>query len=149
LSLSNTFFNLLNVGMRPLLRTGMMKSNLCILHYEGRKSGRSYETPLSYVREGETIRLLSSYNTSWWKNFTGEALPVEVEIAGARHPGKARAITVDSEALRNGVRDFLTALPRDASVYGIELEADKTPRESDIEQCASHVVLIEVALEEA
>ena len=146
MSLSNLFFNTLNVVMRPLLRTGVMKGNLCILRYEGRKSGKSYETPLSYVREGETIRLLSSYNTSWWKNFVAEPRQVEVEIAGTRHAGTARATTTDSEAFRDGVRRFLTALPRDASVYGIKLEANKTPRESDIENCASHVVLIEVAL---
>ena len=147
MSLSNTFFTALNVVMRPLLRSGVMKANLCILRYEGRKSGKQYETPLSYVREGETVRLLSSYNTSWWKNFVGEARPAEVEIGGKRHAGQARAITTDSDAFRDGVRRFLTALPRDASVYGIKLESDKTPRESDIETCASHVVLIEVALD--
>ncbi|MCR9094008.1 MAG: nitroreductase/quinone reductase family protein [bacterium] len=149
MSLSNTFFSLLNVGMRPLLRMGVAKGNLCILRYAGRKSGKQYETPLSYVREGSQVRLLSSYNTSWWKNFTGESRPVEVEIAGERLPGSARAITTDSEAFRTGVREFLTALPRDASVYGIKLEADRTPRASDIEQCASHVVLIEVELDGA
>ena len=147
MSLSNTFFSALNVVMRPLLRTGMMKSNLCLLRYEGRKSGKRYETPLSYVRDGDTVTLLSSYNTSWWKNFVAESRPVEVEIGGERHAGSARALTTDSEEFRTGVRDFLTALPRDASVYGIKLEADKTPREADIEGCASHVVLIEVALE--
>ena len=149
MSLSNTFFNLLNVGMRPLLRAGVMKANLCILHYEGRKSGKAYETPLSYVRDGQRVRLLSSYNTRWWTNFTGESRPVEVEIAGERLPGSARAITTDSEAFRAGVRAFLTALPRDASVYGIKLESDRTPRASDIEGCASHVVLIEVELDAA
>ncbi|MGB0618883.1 MAG: nitroreductase/quinone reductase family protein [Myxococcota bacterium] len=147
MSLSNLLFNTLNVVMRPLLRTGVMKANLCILRYEGRKSGKQYETPLSYVREGEVVRLLSSYNTRWWTNFVAESRPVEVEIAGERQAGSARAITADSEAFRDGVRRFLTALPRDASVYGIKLESDRTPRESDIETCASHVVLIEVALE--
>ncbi len=146
MSLTNALFNAMNVVMRPLLRSGMMKRNLCILRYTGRKSGKQYETPLSYVREGDTVRLLSSYNTSWWKNFTGEARDAAVEIGGKRHSGSARAITTDSEVFRDGVRRFLTALPRDASVYGIKLESDRTPREIDIEACASHVVLIEVAL---
>ena len=148
MSLSNALFNTMNVVMRPLLRNGMMKQSLCILRYTGRKSGKQYETPLSYMREGDTVRLLSSYNTSWWKNFTGEAHAADVEIGGERHSGSARAITTDSEAFRDGVRRFLTALPRDASVYGIKLETNKTPRETDIEACASHVVLIEVALAE-
>ena len=69
-------------------------------------------------------------------------------VAGERQAGSARAITTDSEAFRDGVRRFLAALPRDARVYGITLESDRTPRESDIETCASHVVLIEVALED-
>jgi len=147
MSLSNSFFSAVNVVMRPLLRAGLMRGSLCILRYTGRRSGREYATPLSYVRDGQIVRLLSSYNTHWWRNFTNDARSVEVEIAGERLAGKARAITADGAPLREGVRAFLTALPRDASIYGIRLDDERRPREGDIEDAVGHVVLIEVALD--
>lgn len=150
MSVTNLFFRALNVPMRALLRSPLHRigsGNLCLLHYRGRVSGKAYVTPLSYVREGNTVRLLSSYDTHWWKNFVGEARPVEVEIARERLPGRARAIVQDGEQFRNGVRRFLTALPRDAVVYGIKLDADRKPREDNIELASAHVVLIEVELE--
>jgi hypothetical protein len=146
----NVFYNLaLNPVMRRLLRSRfhrMASGNLGLLCYRGRQSGRPFETPLSYVRGGNAVRFLSSHDTRWWRNFRDEDTPVEVEIAGTKHPGTARLFECDSEALRTGVREFLTALPRDAMVYGIKLDADRKPRESDIESAARRLILVEVEL---
>jgi hypothetical protein len=144
----------MNPPMRALLRSPLhafASRHLAILCYRGRKSGRPYETPLSFVRTGSTVRFLSSHNTRWWTNFrVGEAEPgvdVEVEIARERFAGKARLLSEDSQYFRDGVRSFLTALPRDAVIYGIKLDRNRKPRESDIEGAAGHVVLVEVELE--
>jgi hypothetical protein len=151
----------LNTPMRALLRSplhGIASKNLCIIRYKGRRSGRAFETPLSYVQDGDTIRLLSSQETRWWTNFLpknegaaalpgkDEGYPVEVEIAREVRKGRATALRTDSEHFREGVRGFLTALPRDAVVYGIKLDKDRRPREQDIKGAASHVVLVEIAL---
>jgi hypothetical protein len=140
----------LNPPMRALLRSplhGVASRNLGLLCYRGRRSGRSFETPLSYVREGRIVRFLSSHNTRWWTNFRDGPTPVHVEIARERFAGQARLFEGDSEPLREGVRRFLTALPRDAMVYGIGLDADRRPRESDLAKLGDHVVLVEVELE--
>ena len=150
MSIQNAFYNnLLNPIMRVALRSplrGALGGSLGLLCYRGRKSGRAYETPLSYVRDGRTVRFLSSHNTRWWTNFRPGETPVEVEIAGERMTGTARLLEGDSDALRAGVRQFLTALPRDAIVYGIKLDADRRPREADIQRAGEHVVLVEVEL---
>lgn len=163
----------LNTPMRAFLRSplhSIASKNLCILRYKGRRSGRAFETPLSYVQDGDTIRLLSSQETRWWTNFlpeneasipTGaanasgktkranesEGYPVEVEIAREVRKGRAVTLRTDSDHFREGVRGFLTALPRDAVVYGIKLDKDRRPREQDIKGAASHVVLVEIALD--
>lgn len=139
----------LNPVMRALLRSPLhtvASRNLGLLCYRGRRSGRRFETPLSYVREGSTIRFLSSRETRWWTNFRAGPLPVEVEIGRKRHAGVARLLEHDSDALREGVRRFLTALPRDAMVYGIKLDPDRRPRESDLAKVGDHVILVEVEL---
>lgn len=155
-------YSAINTPVRALLRSplhGIASGNLCILHHRGRRSGRHFEIPLSYTRDQETrdqktqslhagarIRLLSSHNTRWWMNLLDGPTPVEIEIARERYPGLARVRTEDDDVFRDGIRAFLTALPRDARVYGIGLDGDRRPRESDIESAAGHVVLIEIEL---
>lgn len=149
MSLQSLLYTALNPPMRALLRSplhGIGSRNLAILNYRGRKSGRPFATPLSYVREGSVVRFLSSHNTNWWKNFRTGPTPVEIEIARTRFNGIAKVWDADCEELRSGVRSFLTALPRDAVVYGIGLDADRRPRESEIVKAANHVVLVEVQL---
>jgi hypothetical protein len=140
----------MNLPIRALLRSplhGIASGSLCILHHRGRRSGKAYEIPLSYTRDGSLVRLLSSHNTRWWMNLLDGPTPVELEIAGRRHAGVARVQTRDGEAFREGIRAFLTALPRDARVYGIGLDRNRRPLESDLERAAGHVVLIEVELQ--
>lgn len=145
------FYRALNVPMRALLRSplhGVMSGNLCLLTYRGRRSGRRFTIPLSYVREGNVVRLLSSDKTRWWKNFLGDGADVELTLAGETLRGRAQAVVRDGDRLRDGVRRFLTALPRDAVVYGIRLDGDRRPREEDIDTAAGHVTLVEIQLED-
>jgi hypothetical protein len=141
----------LNPAIRALLRSpahGVVSRNPAVLRNRGRRSGRAFETPLSYVRDGNRVRFMSSHATRWWTNFGGIPTPVEVEIAREVLPGMARLLKEDSAALRDGVRQFLTALPRDAMIYGIGLDAERRPREADIGMASTHVVLVEVDLTE-
>jgi hypothetical protein len=151
--LRQLLYEALNVPMRALLRSpfhGVASRNLCILRYRGRRSGRRYETPLSYVREGERVWLLSSRDTRWWTSFTpgpGVPAPVEVLAAGTVLRGRARTIQHERERLRETARRFLTALPRDAMVYGIGLDRARRPKEDDLERALGRLVLVEVELE--
>ena len=143
------FYRALNVPMRALLRSpfhGVMSGDLCLLTYRGRRSGKAFTIPLSYVRGGDVVRLLSSDRTRWWKNFLGDGADVEVTLRGKTFEGRAQSVVEDGDRLRDGVRGFLTALPRDAVVYGIKLDGDRKPREADIETAAGHVTLVEIAL---
>ena len=140
---------LVNPVIRGLLRSplhGLVSGNIAILHFTGRKSGRALSTPLSYTREGDTVRLLSSQNTRWWHNFRGDDARVEIELAGERHHGAAHLLEGDSDALRNGVTRFLTLLPRDAKVYGIKLDNNKRPVPESLAAKAADLILVEITL---
>ncbi len=139
---------LLNPVMRGLLRSpfhGLASGNIGILHFTGRSSGRELNTPLSYMREGDTVRFLSNHNTVWWKNLRGGA-SVSVDAAGERLSGTATVLEGDSEALRAGVRSFINAVPRDARVYGMKLDNNKQLREDSLIAVANELVLVEVTL---
>jgi deazaflavin-dependent oxidoreductase (nitroreductase family) len=136
--------------VRTLLRSPLHRiasRDISILHFTGRKSGRARNTPLSYVRDGDTVLFLSSLNTGWWKNFRDGDAPVEVEIGGEREAGTARLLEGDSEELRDGVTRFLTALPRDAAVYGVKLDRARKPRADSLAAAADRLVLVVVTLD--
>ena len=147
--LESLLYATLNPVVTGLLRSpihGIASANLCVFSYRRRRSGKSYSTPLSFMREGSTVRLLSSHNTRWWHNFLDEPVDVEIEIARENFRGQAKTIVEDGDAFRDGVRSFLTAVPRDARVYGIKLDSNRKPREEDIASAAGHVVLVEIEL---
>jgi hypothetical protein len=55
-------------------------------------------------------------------NLRGSDTAVALEIARTTYSGKARLWEADSAELRDRVRRYLIALPRDAKVYGIKLD---------------------------
>ena len=152
MSAGNNFYRyFLNPVMRGLLRSplhGITSHNIGIVHFTGRKSGRKLNTPLSYTREGNIVRLLSNQSTRWWLNFRGEGVRVEMEIGRQRYPGTAVLLEGDSEALRDGVRRFIRALPRDAKVYGLALDGDGEVIESSLAKIAGDLVLVEIHLDD-
>lgn len=151
MTITTAFYRyLVNPVMRGLLKSplqGALSKNIAILHFTGRKSGRALSTPLSYTREDNTVRLLSSQNTRWWMNFRDADAPVEVEIGPDKFSGTAHLLEGDSDALRESVTRFLVALPRDAAVYGIKLNRDKTPVAESLAQAAPRLVLVEITLD--
>lgn len=143
-------YALINPVVRGLLRSPFHRvgsRNLAILCYQGRRSGRNFATPLSYVREDGLVRFLSSHETRWWTNFRDGPTPVEVEIGKQKFPGQAKLFEESSAALIEGVRHFLSQLPRDAMVYGIKLDAERKPIESDLVRAAPRLILVEVELD--
>ena len=150
MSIEQLLYKALNPVMTALLRSplhGITSNNIALLHFRGRKSGREFVTPLSYTRDGDTIRFMSAHSTRWWMNLRGEPAPVSIEIARETVTGKARLLDGDSEQLREGVRRFLAALPRDAKVYGIKLDESRRPVEESLAKAAPELVFVEVELD--
>ena len=65
-----------------------------ILAWTGRRSGRPYSTPVSYVREGSTAWITTG--DKWWRNLVGGA-PVRMRIGG--HWYSAQGVAVTDQAL--------------------------------------------------
>ncbi|MEO6890310.1 MAG: nitroreductase/quinone reductase family protein, partial [Ktedonobacteraceae bacterium] len=67
----------------------MRSERLLLLTFTGRKTGKEFTTPLRYVQEGETLRLIVVY--PWWRNLVGEA-PVRVLLRGHMHTGTTEVL---------------------------------------------------------
>ena len=84
-----TLLRLWNPLMRRLIDSPVhwpLSRWFAVLAWTGRKTGRRYSTPVSYVREGRTAYVTTG--DRWWRNLTGGAL-VAMRIAGRWQEGNA------------------------------------------------------------
>ncbi|MFB9690829.1 hypothetical protein [Amycolatopsis plumensis] len=96
----------------PLPRTAIARYNTCVgalrtsprwgplvrrhltqITYTGRRSGRTFSTPVGYRRAGDvvTIRVMMPDAKSWWRNFTGDGGPLTLELDDTDRTGNAVA----------------------------------------------------------
>ncbi len=144
-------YKIVNPFMKALLRSPLhsfASGSLALLDFRGRKSGREFVTPLSYVQDGQTVWFLSAHSTNWWKNFRDIDAPVSIEIARETLSGTAHLWEGDTDELRSHVKSYLCALPRDAKVYGIKLDENKQPIEASLAEVSPTLVMVEVKLTE-
>ena len=99
-------FRLLNPVMKLLLNSPMhrlISSNLMLLTFTGRKSGRRYSTPVGYLRRGNLVYVMTQ--SPWWVNLRGGAA-VTVRLQGISYQGMARVVD-DPETIKTMVRELM------------------------------------------
>jgi F420H(2)-dependent quinone reductase len=67
--------------------------SMVVITYVGRRSGRTFSTPVSYRRAGDevTIGVAMADAKSWWRNFLGGGGPISLRLDGTDRPGHAVA----------------------------------------------------------
>ncbi len=138
---------LLNPLVAALLRSplhSVMSRNTMLLTFTGRKTGKSYTTPISYMRDTDLVRCFT--HSPWWKNLHGGA-PVTVRLEGQDRAGRAEAVTGDVDRIAAGINAFLERVPRDLPYYDVTLDADGRPNASQVlAAAAAGTVMIEIRL---
>jgi F420H(2)-dependent quinone reductase len=89
---------LLNPVLRVVLRSPLhwpLSRWFAVLAWTGRKSGRAYSTPVSYVHEDNTAYVTTG--DRWWRNLAGGA-PVTMAIGGRWRQGVGQPITDRAES---------------------------------------------------
>ncbi len=76
-----------NRAMKLVLRSpmhGLVSKTVLLISFHGRKSGKTYTTPVSYSQNGDQVVIFT--HAAWWKNLRSGA-PVTLRLRG---PGAAR-----------------------------------------------------------
>ncbi|GAB0107190.1 nitroreductase/quinone reductase family protein [Nocardia sp. JMUB6875] len=62
-----------------------------VITYTGRRSGKTFSTPVNYVRRGDEIVIGVALpdRKSWWRNFLGEGGPISLRLNGVDRSGHA------------------------------------------------------------
>lgn len=121
----------MNAVLRLVLRSplhGLMSGKTLLLGFTGRKSGRRYVTPMSYVRAGDEI--VMSTEAPWWKNLVG-GVPVEVRLGGRSRSGFAEAL-IREENVAEVLGEILRHYPEYRRFVGVTVDEEGRPDEETI-----------------
>ena len=82
----------------PLLGN-VVRRNLVMISYVGRRSGKTFTTPVNYRRVGDevVIRVQLPDAKNWWRNFLGGGGPITLRLNGTDQTGHAVATRDDQE----------------------------------------------------
>ncbi|MEV4240582.1 MULTISPECIES: hypothetical protein [unclassified Nocardia] len=71
----------------------LMRKSFVEISYVGRRSGKTFSTPVNYRRSGDSIVIGVALpdRKKWWRNFTDEGAPITLHLEGGDRHGHALA----------------------------------------------------------
>lgn len=71
----------------------LMRRGFVVVTYTGRRSGKTFSTPVFYQRSGDnvTIGVAMPDSKKWWRNFLGAGGPISLHLNGVDRSGHATA----------------------------------------------------------
>lgn len=134
---------IVNQAMKLVLRSpahGIVSKTVLLITFTGRKSGKTYTTPVSYSQSGEQVTMFT--HAAWWKNLAGDR-PVTLRIRGHEFLGLADLVVEDEQAVAAGLAAHLHKVPSDAK-YGVALDDRGNPNADEVAKAAQTVVMIRI-----
>lgn len=119
----------------------MISKYLTLITFTGRKSGKTYSTPVSYAQQNGQVIIFTHAN--WWKNLIGGA-PVTLRLRGRDVSGTAEAVAKDKAAIAAALTAHLKKQPFDARFYDVTIDDEGNPIAADVEKAVQTTVMIRV-----
>jgi hypothetical protein len=94
---ANRLANMVNNGVAVLPRSSLVGSlvrrKLITITYVGRRSGRTFSTPVVHRRDGDIVTIVVQLPDAknWWRNFLDEGGPITLHLNGGDRTGHATA----------------------------------------------------------
>ena len=136
-----------NPMMTWLLRSpfhGMISKGVILVSVTGRKSGKMISTPTNYLRDGDTLWVISWRERTWWRNLRGGA-NVRVLLAGKGVEGRGQVLE-EEKAVAQSLFDYYQKAPQYAKYVQIGLDAVGLLVSADCERAAQKMVMVRIDL---
>ncbi len=137
---------IVNKTMKIILRSllhGMISKSILLVTFNGRKSGKTYTTPVSYSQQNGQVHIFS--HAAWWKNLKKDE-KVTLRIRGRDIQGLAEPVTEDKEAIASGLASHLRKVPSDSRYYDVSFDDQGNPRSEEVKKAVQTAVMICVQL---
>ncbi len=124
---------------------GMLSNGMMLITITGRKTGKTYTTPVGYYVEGGYLWVITSRGRKWWRNLQGGAL---VGLLLKRKPKQAFAETeTDEKLVEARMYEYLRHVPQAAKPMGIRI-TDGKPNVEDVARTAKGRLFLKLKLTE-
>ncbi|MBI4672931.1 MAG: nitroreductase family deazaflavin-dependent oxidoreductase [Chloroflexi bacterium] len=127
---------------------GMLSGSMMLLTYTGRKSGKTFMTPVEYLRVGNALYVISRRERTWWRSLqpaNAQGVPVFLRLQGQDVEGNACAM-VDEAQVAQELSAYLGARPAYAKFWHIGLDANGQPKLDDLANAAKKLVVVKIEL---
>jgi deazaflavin-dependent oxidoreductase (nitroreductase family) len=127
MSLQTLFLRLGNPFLTALLRSPlhrMADGSMMLISVTGRRSGKVYTTPVNYLRDGDSLTVVSMRERTWWRNLRGGA-EVGLHLRGESQRAHA-AVAEDDTAVAQALGRILAGRPAYARFLGVTMRPDGT-----------------------
>ena len=122
---------------------GMLSNGMMLITITGRKTGKTYTTPVRYYVEGEYLWVITSRERKWWRNLQGGA---QVNLLLKRKPVQGVAdVELDEKAVESRMYEYLHHVPQAATPMKIRVEGGK-PNPADIAVTAKDRLFVKIKL---
>jgi deazaflavin-dependent oxidoreductase (nitroreductase family) len=126
-----------------------VSSNMMLITFTGRKSGKVYTTPVNYfVAEDEIgpyYATTSLAERKWWRNLRGGA-PVTLRVKGRNLQAQAKAFE-NQEQVAQGIVEFIQANPKYGKYFQVTVAENGRPNHEQAFTYAAGKVLIKTRLQ--
>ncbi|MFN8398402.1 MAG: nitroreductase/quinone reductase family protein [Anaerolineales bacterium] len=124
---------------------GMLSNGMMLITITGRKTGKTYTTPVGYYVEEGYLWVITSRERMWWRNLQGGAA---VNLLLKRKPVQGIAeVELDEKAVEARMYEYLRHVPQAAKPMKVRLE-DGKPNPADIAATAKERLFVKIKLTE-
>ncbi len=122
---------------------GMLSNGMMLMTITGRKTGKTYTTPVGYYEESGYLWVITSRERKWWKNLQGGA---KVDMLLKRKPVTGFAeVDLDEKSVEARMVEYLRHVPQAAKPMKVRVENGK-PNPQDIANTAKERLFVKIKL---
>jgi deazaflavin-dependent oxidoreductase (nitroreductase family) len=114
-----------------------------LITFSGRKSGKTYTTPVNYVWDDHTLLVVSPKDRLWWRNLRGGA-PVTVRVRAWTLRGVGRVFEDEEAAEEGGLLTMLRKSPAYRRHWGAKVDEDGQFDDRDLLRIARTNALVRI-----
>jgi hypothetical protein len=123
---------------------GLVSNNMLLVTVKGRKSGRLITTPANYLRDGNTLWVVSWRERKWWRNLRGGA-NISILLGGKALQARGQVFEEEKVVAQN-LFDYYRKAPKIAKYVQIGLDETGQPVPADCDCAAQKMVTVRIDL---
>lgn len=118
----------------------LVGTRFAVIRVEGRKTGRTYATPINVDRLGDGWMATSLKTRTWWRNLR-DGKHARLTVGGKRFTVVGE-VDEETGAVRAALIAYFGRHPKESRYYGVRAGANGRVLEADVERVAAGRVVI-------